>query len=294
MLAQAAVRLQSAIALAIAVVVTVIVLAVAPWWLAVLGPLSGLGYRAAALRPLNRRARLQATPVPEAWRTLLSRRVPFYARLTPEGQRRFEGDVAVFLAEHRIYGPQGAEVPEEVKLMIAAGAAMLCHGRPDWEWPRLRDIVVHPTQWDEDGVPGDHHAIAGQVHMQGPVLFSRKQIRFGFRKADGENVVLHELAHVLDMADGSADGAPERFAWTAVPGWDKLVRSRLRSVRRREKGPLRAYAGTNSAELFAVAVEVFFEQPVRLRKQDPELYEALAELFNLDPDTGALRRPLPA
>ena len=178
-------------------------------------------------------------------------------------------------------------------VMIGAGAAMLCHGRRDWEWPHVRDIVVHPTQWNEDGEPGDHHGIAGQVHLQGPVLFSRKQIRFGFRKPDGENVVLHELAHVLDMADGSADGSPDRFAWTAVPGWDDMVRSRLKAVRKRQAGPLRAYAGTNSAELFAVAVEVFFEQPARLRKQDPNLYEALATLFNLDPDTGALRQPLP-
>lgn len=293
MLARMAVRLQSLVGLAIAAIATALLLAVAPWWLAVAGPLIGLGYREAALRPVKRRTRLQAEPVPEAWRALLAKRVAFYGRLTPAGQRRFEGDVAVFLAEHRIYGPQGAEVPEEVKVMIAAGAAMLCHGRPDWEWPQVRDIVVHPTQWNHDGEPGDHHAIAGQVHQQGPVLFSRKQIRFGFRKSDGENVVIHELAHVLDMADGSADGAPGAFAWTAVPGWEELVRSRLKAVRRGKGGPLRGYAGTNEAELFAVAVEVFFEQPARLRKQDPELYEALATLFNLEPETGRLRAPLP-
>lgn len=294
MLARAAVRLQSMVALAIAVIATALLVAVAPWWLAVAGPLLGLGWREAALRPIRRRARLQAEPVPEAWREVLAKRVGFYGRLGPAGQRRFEGDVAVFLAEHRIYGPQGAEVPEEVKLLIAAGAAMLCHGRPDWEWPHVRDIVVHPTQWNHDGEAGDHHGIAGQVHMQGPVLLSRKQIRFGFRKPDGENVVIHELAHVLDMADGSADGSPDRFAWTAVPGWDALVKSRLKAVRRRQGGPLRAYAGTDAAELFAVAVEVFFEQPARLRKQDPALYEALATLFNLEPETGTPRTPLPA
>jgi Mlc titration factor MtfA (ptsG expression regulator) len=294
MLARVAVRLQSLVGLAIAAITTALLLAAGPWWLAVVGPLVGLGYREAALRPVRRRARLQAEPVPEAWRALLAKRVAFYGRLTPAGQRRFEGDVAVFLAEHRIYGPQGAEVPEEVKLMIAAGAAMLGHGRPDWEWPQVRDIVVHPTQWNHDGEPGDHHAIAGQVHAQGPVLLSRKQVRFGFRKSDGENVVIHELAHVLDLADGSADGAPAGFAWTAVPGWEELVRSRLKAVRRGQGGPLRAYAGTNEAELFAVAVEVFFEQPARLRKQDPQLYEALATLFNLEPETGTLRAPLPA
>lgn len=292
MLARVAARVNSAIALVIAVIVTGLALTFAPWWLALFGPLVGVGWRAAAMRPVARRERLHARPVPEAWRALLGDRVAFYRRLGPEARRRFEGDVAVFLAEHPIYGPQRAEVPEEVKLMIGAGAAMLVHGRPDWEWPQVRDIVVHPTQWNEEGEPGDHHGIAGQVHAQGPVLLSRKQIRFGFRKSDGENVVVHELAHELDLADGAADGSPDRFAWTAVPGWEGLMRSRLKSVRRGEKGPLRAYAGTAPAELFAVAVEVFFEQPERLRKQDEALYEALATLFNLDPGTGALRRPI--
>lgn len=292
MLARVAVRLHSTIAVLVAAFVSAVVLATAPWWLVVVGPLTGLAWQTAALAPVRRRARLAAAPVPETWRELLEKRVAFYRRLAPEGRRRFEGDVAVFLAEHPIYGPQRAEVPEEVKLLIAAGAAMLIHGRPDWEWPRVRDIVVHPTQWNHDGEPGDHHAIAGQVHAQGPVLLSRKQIRFGYRKSDGENVVVHELAHVLDLADGAADGSPDMFAWTAVPGWDELVRARLKAVRRGQGGPLRAYAGTGPEELFAVAVEVFFEQPDRLRKQDPELYEALATMFNLDPDTGAMRRAI--
>lgn len=290
MLARVAVRMHRTIGVIVALLVAALVIAVAPWWLAVLGPLLGLTWQSVALAPVRRRERIAATPVPERWRALLADRVGFYRRLTPEGQRHFEADVAVFLAEHPIYGPQRAEVPEEIKLMIAAGAAMLVHGRPDWEWPRVRDIVVQPTQWNHEGEPGDQHSIAGQVHAQGPVLLSRKQIKFGFRKADGENVVVHELAHVIDLADGSADGSPDMFAWTAVPGWDALVKSRLKAVRRGQGGPLRAYAGTGPEELFAVAVEVFFEQPERLRKQDPELYEALATVFNVEPETGRVRR----
>ncbi len=291
-LARVAVRMHRTIGVILAAAVAALVLAAAPWWLVVVGPLLGLAWQSVALAPVRRRERIAAAAVPEAWRALLERRVGFYGRLGPEGRRHFEADVAVFLAEHPIYGPRREEVPEEVKLMIAAGAAMLIHGRPDWEWPHVRDIVVHPTQWNAEGEAGDHHPIAGQVHAQGPVLLSRKQIKFGFKKSDGENVVLHELAHVLDLADGAADGAPDRFAWTAVPGWEELVKTRLKAVRRGQGGPLRAYAGTGPEELFAVAVEVFFEQPAKLRKQDPALYEALATLFNLEPETGTVRRTI--
>ena len=78
---------------------------------------------------------------------------------------------------------------------------MLGHGMPDWEWPSLRDIVVYPRSFDfehRDGRLGD---IAGMVHAQGPILFSRRDLKHGFKKPnDGHNVALHELAHVMERS----------------------------------------------------------------------------------------------
>jgi Mlc titration factor MtfA (ptsG expression regulator) len=200
-----------------------------------------------------------AAPFPAAWRSLLDKRVAFYGRLGPAGRVRFESDVAIFLAEQRFVGPQGAPVPEDTCVLVAAAAAMLGHGRPAWEWPTHREIIVHITNFNEHHEPGDHHAIAGMVHSHGPVVLSRKQVRRGFKKSDGENVAVHELAHVIDLADGTADG--HASIWADMPGWEALVQARLKQVRRGKNAPLRAYAGTNEAELFAVAVEAFFETP---------------------------------
>jgi len=260
-------------------------------WAVMLGPVIGLGWRRAALAPYRRRRALVAAPFPEAWRAQLQGRVAFYRRLAPPGRARFEADVAIFLAEQRFVGPQNAPVPEDICLLIAAAAAMLGHGRPDWEWPTTRDIIVHVTNFNEDYEPGDHHNIAGMVHAQGPMLLSRKQVRFGFKKSDGTNVAVHELAHVLDLADGYADGTAS--FWGSFPGWGALVKSRLKKVRKGGRdAPLRAYAGTNEAELFAVAVEAFFETPDKLRARDPALFTALVAVFNLDPGTGELREPV--
>ncbi len=260
-------------------------------WAVMLGPVIGLGWRRAALTPYRRRRALVQAPFPAAWREQLQDRVAFYRRLAPPGRARFEADVAIFMAEQRFVGPQNAPVPEDICLLIAGAAAMLGHGRPDWEWPTTRDIIVHLTNFNADYEPGEHHDIAGMVHAQGPMLLSRKQVRFGFKKSDGTNVAVHELAHVLDLADGFADGTAS--FWGTFPGWDALVKSRLTKVRRGgREAPLRAYAGTNEAELFAVAVEAFFETPDKLRARDPALFNALAAVFNLDPGTGALREPI--
>ena len=260
-------------------------------WVAMIGPVVGLGWRRAALTPYRRRRAVVAAAFPAAWRAVLEERVAFYRRITPEGKARFEADVAIFLAEQRMAGPQNSPVPEDIRVLIAAAAAMLGHGRPDWEWPTHRDIIVHLTNFNADYEPGEHHDIAGMVHAQGPMLLSRKQVRFGFKKSDGTNVAVHELAHVLDLADGYSDGNPS--FWSSVPGWGALVKSRLTKVRKGgREAPLRAYAGTNEAELFAVAVEAFFETPDKLRARDPALFTALSAVFNLDPATGAPCEPI--
>ena len=46
---------------------------------------------------------------------------------------------------------------------------------------------------------------------------------------------------------------------------------------------LRAYAGVNPGEFFAVATEVFFDAPVPLRDEHPELYDVLADFYRQDP-----------
>ncbi|MBX3130313.1 MAG: zinc-dependent peptidase [Polyangiaceae bacterium] len=249
-----------------------------------LAPVIGGVYYLVSTRRYRRRARIAARPFPSPWRDVLLRRVPFYRGLGEVDRPRFELDVALFLSEQRIIGDHGATVDDETRVLIAASAAMLAFGMPEWEWDDLRDIVVYPRAFD-DGYRQSHDAqIAGMVHHQGPILLSQRDVKLGFAKQDGHNVALHELAHVMDFADGRADGIPADIDWVATAPWIELVSNRLERVRRAGKyRALRSYAGTNEAELFAVAVEAFFERPAALKERDPDLYAALADYFNQDP-----------
>ncbi len=242
-------------------------------------------YDRVALGKYRRRRAMMRKPFPEGWASLLERRVPFYKGLDVEGRDRFETDVRIFVAEQTIYGPRGAEVEDEIKVLVASSAAILCHGMPDWEWPSLRDIVIYKTSFNEDYEVGGGEPILGMVHHQGPIVFSARDLKHGFHKpSDGLNVGLHELAHVMDLADGAADGVPAGLEFVATAPWVQVMADRLEKVRnRRNSTVLRDYAGTNEVETFAVAVEVFFERPRRLKKRDPELYEMLAGYFGQDP-----------
>ena len=241
-----------------------------------------------------RRRKLAREPFPAPWRERLESCVAFYQRLDDAGKRRFERDVRFFMAEQRIYGVRGTAVPDDAKLLVAASAAMLGHGMPGWEWPGVRDIVVYPASFNQDyDTSGHGRVISGMVHHQGPILFSGPQLVHAFcTERDGTNVGLHEMAHVMDFADGRADGVPAGAEWVATAPWIEVVADRLRRVRSGQlRRVLRAYGGKNEAELFAVAVEAFFERPEQLAERDPELFEMLSEYFNLDPRTGVLRRP---
>jgi Mlc titration factor MtfA (ptsG expression regulator) len=197
------------------------------------------------------------------------------------------------MAEQRIYGAgegnDRLEIGDETRLLIASSAAILSHGMPGFEWPRMRDIVVHPRAFDEN-YGSDNPTISGMVHYQGPILYSERDLKLGFKRSDGHNVGIHELAHVMDLADGHADGVPAGAGWASSAPWMTVVSDRLAKLRADRYPHLRDYAATNEAEFFAVAVEAFFEKPHKLQDKDPELYGLLREYFGQDPAATPQRR----
>jgi Mlc titration factor MtfA (ptsG expression regulator) len=104
------------------------------------------------------------------------------------------------------------------------------------------------------------------------------------RLGTGFNVVLHEFAHKIDMLDNLVDGTPPIPDPVARQRWIDVCTAEYLQLRAGETGgPLRGYAAVTPAEFFAVATEVFFDLPHRLRDERPELYEVLGDFYNQDP-----------
>ncbi len=235
-----------------------------------------------ALRRPLRRLRLARRSFPPDWRAWLDRHVRVYAGLDAAARERFERDVVWLLDGLTFEGVAEAQPTDRLRLSVAAGAALLLHGRPDWELPTERTVLFVPDTFDEaygDEEPG---MFDGMVHSQGPIVLSAKAVERGWAREDGSNVVLHELAHVFDFEGWEADGAPSFLDPRSAEAWRALVRKEMRRAERGD-GVLRAYAASAPAELFAVATEQFFERPARLRERHPELFEALVAFYNVTP-----------
>ena len=77
--------------------------------------------------------------------------------------------------------------------------------------------------------------------------------------------------------------------------WVEVCTEVFEQVARGEAGrSLEPYASVNPAEFFAVATEVFFDDPVGLRHEHPDLYEVLSDYYRQNPFARVQRQAGPA
>jgi len=246
---------------------------------------AGLLYYFFYSRKYRRRRKIAGNPLSDDDRKILAGRVSFYRLLEPEDRKRYETDLAIFLAEHRISGVDDVEITREVELLVAATAIRLIFRRPRWEYRDFGEILVYPGGFETDGSYstdiGGNVAAAGMVHSSGTVIISLPHLLRGFQhENDGLNVGYHEFAHILDGY--RPDGVPDQLPLGAYEAWVRVMHREFEKVHR-GRSVLRSYAGTNPAEFFACAVEAFFEKPGKVREKAPELYDQLSRFFNQVP-----------
>lgn len=244
----------------------------------------------------RRRRRLRAQPLPRAWWEAIDRHAPAVACLTPEERRRLGEIVRVLLDEKYFEGCQGLEVTDEMRVVIAAQAALPVLNRPAWDYPGLRSILIYPTAYrvrtrDEEGPAGivteENEVRLGEAWAEGSLVLSWEDIlEDGANPDDGWNTIIHEFAHLIDGYSGDIDGLPP-LAGADTKAWSGIVNEAYeRHTKEVDAGRptlIDAYGATDPAEFFAVVTELFFERPLVMRDEHPDLYEQFALFYAQDP-----------
>jgi Mlc titration factor MtfA (ptsG expression regulator) len=245
----------------------------------------------------RRRERLRAEPFPEHWRRIIEVRVPVFGRLSAEDQQELLGHTRVLLEEKHFEGAGGLLMRDEVRLTIAAQAALLLLRRDTDYFPRLKSIIVYPTGYvsseptrDDSGIwtEGDDSLLGHTQRDLRAIVLSWDDVRAGAADPDdGSNLVLHEFAHQLDFEDGSTDGTPALDSGAQVRSWAEVLGRELDALREAadagESTLLDPYGAEDPAEFFAVATETFFERGADLRRRHPQLYDELHRYYRQDP-----------
>lgn len=247
------------------------------------------------LARLWRRQRITRQPFPATWRDIMRRQVPLVRELPAAQQLRLKKHIQLLLAEVPFIGCAGLAVSEEMRVIIAAQAAVLLLGRGG-SFGNLREVLIYPGQFvvphSKPGGGGVVHegrdVLAGQSWQRGQVIVAWDAVRDGAADPhDGANVVIHEFAHQLDQDNGVANGAPYVGRGARQRAWSTLMQREFVELQNRlasaPAGLIRSYAATHPAEFFAVTSELFFEQPQALANERPALYEGLKFCYRLDP-----------
>lgn len=250
----------------------------------------------------RRRRKLAGQGFPDAWLAIIHRNCRHFPTLSANEQSRLLRDVQWFIDEKSIEVSLGLVLTDEMRVTVATHASLLGLGFDAPPFDRLQSVILQPEIYVgtkiQRGTSGlelhSQEERLGEAWRNGPVLLSWQDIIRQCREfPDGRNVILHEFAHLLDMADSDADGIPPLDTEEQYRTWHDVTRIEYRRlVRHAAHGRptlLDWYGTTNEAEFFAVATETFFEQPVEMQKLHPNLYDVLSMYFRQDPAARWLR-----
>lgn len=246
------------------------------------------------LRDWRRRRTLARHPIPEPLWQAVCARLPVLAGLSTGEMARLREQATLLLAAKTVSGAGGFEPDAAARVCIAALAALPLLGLDlDW-YGNWHEIVVYPDtfvqehEWeDEFGVwHRERRALDGESWQQGPVVLAWHEIEAS-GQGSGFNLVIHEIAHKLDMLSGDANGQPPLQRGMSPAAWSTAFRAAYADMVRRDEGgeetPLDPYAADAPEEFFAVACEAFFETPTQLRAAYPAVYEQLCLFFRRVP-----------
>ena len=247
-------------------------------------------------RKRRERAALQRRAIPDdLWkRTLI--RYPFLQRRDAAQAAELRRLTSLFLDRKEFSAGAGLRLTDAMVVAIAAQACLPVLHLGLARYDDFVGIVVHADQVvaqretaDADGVV---HAwtevLAGEAMQGGPVMLSWPDVRAAGRTAgQAYNVVIHEFAHVLDLANGASDGVPLLPPELPLKQWRSTLTEAfglfVGRVQAQQTTTLDPYGAEGEDEFFAVASEAFFVNPEGLQAEHPALYAMLVRFYRQDP-----------
>lgn len=239
------------------------------------------------------------TDAQQAW---VEAEIPFVHDLPIDLRTRLMARIPIFLNRYPFEGCDGLILTDEMRLTVAAYACRLRLGHDDDRYPDLNRILIYPDDYlvpvkdaDEIGIVTETDEWrSGESWQAGIVILSWREIKQDLADAGikphplpTRNLILHEFGHQLDFSYDLTSGIdPDTGETTRTDALNRAMAEayiRLADIGDDDShSALDPYGAEAPAELFAVAVEAFFETPGPLKRQYPELYTELEAFFNVE------------
>lgn len=243
-----------------------------------------------------RRRRALRNPgfTPEQWRETVEHTA--LLRDWPEAELTRLRELVIFFLHAKTFSAADGEViSSELRLQIAAQACVPILKLGLDYYSGWVELIIYPDafvtrheEMDEAGVMHTwRRSLSGEAWSHGPVVLSRVDVEDSSLARDGYNVVIHEMAHKLDMLNGDANGLPPLHRNMRVQDWARAWSEAYERFCERvdagEDTALDPYGSESPAEFFAVMTEAFFETPLMVRDEFPPVYGQLMAFYKSDP-----------
>ena len=238
---------------------------------------------------------LKVPPRPRPRLSLLA--CPLARRLDEQRQQRLRQLAALFLARKHFHALAGVVLDDYWRLLIAMQACLPALQQGTASLRGWHEVLIYPGEFkvrrshhDEPAGGGEsEEVLIGEAWEHGPLVLSLADVQLDLEQPwDGYNVVVHEMAHKLDMLDGPPDGVPPlveipRRRWIEQ---FQLAYDRLATAAPVHDSPIDRYATQSASEYFAVVSELHYSQPSSLRQVEPAIAGLLEAFYGRSPADG--------
>jgi Mlc titration factor MtfA (ptsG expression regulator) len=214
-----------------------------------------------------------------------------YYKLLPEKLKKIINfKIQIFLNEKKFIGIK-LKITDEIKVDIAFYACLLTLYSKYFCYPNLEYIFVYPNTMIKKEI--EKYFVSQEILIEGEALSDAVIISWNDAKKEikkcKRNVIIHEFAHEIDLADGSINGLPplkseksKEFAKIIFSEYEKFKAKTFKGRFLGKYHLIDKYAATNRAEFFAVMSEYFFVKPAVLKKHFPDIYKELKNFYKID------------
>ncbi len=221
--------------------------------------------------------------------------MPLLAPLAPAHLHRLGQLAEEFLHRKTLEGAGGQEIDPRVSAIIALQACLPILNLGLELYTGWHALILYPDEFRAPyeflGPGGVVHEgsrdLSGEAWHRGPVVLSWSHVEADAQAADPDgNVVIHEMAHKLDMLNGDTNGMPPLHRDMDPSDWSRTLQAAYddlgQHLEQGLKPPIDPYAHHSPAEFFAVASELFFTCPESLWRFYPAVYRQLASYYRQD------------
>ncbi len=213
------------------------------------------------------------------YHSVVSKYIRYYNRLGLEEQRKFLFRTFLFRKARRFHYIEVKE-SAEMPILISAVAIQLTFGLDKYMLNYFNEIYV---------LKDDYHygfysrPFMGHVDQSGIYLSWDNFIKGISGQTPYCNVGLHEMGHALAYVTFITETEEDKHFKKEFKNFSKVARPIFADMQGGNRNLLGEYAAVNYHEFWAVSVETFFENPVCMRLDLPDLYQAMVDLLRQDP-----------